>query len=280
MPDPQRPDVQSILDNVLTANQAHGEVPLRQTVESLCRWIQHLERPRTDIDHETAHNAVRRLAHLLEHFEAQAERDCDAEDLAEDLKWILEDLDTYVAGCREGRVVSEAQASAAKAILTLSRHAPSEVDIDPLGNVRVLLFDGDTCESFEGEHHESVIEAIFDAASNFPDDDGGDIEEEPVALEAGDPDPALNKQVRFVSIFSVRISGVQGAIDMMRYDQCYPATEEDARKLMRIVAGTDKADDHVIQLVRVASTDRGPDLRRWRSFNCEVLDQNLVYPLD
>jgi hypothetical protein len=187
-----RPDVEQLLAQIEQA-EATAQKPHRQVLGQALRYIQHLEsgqRQGLDVDHETAHNAVRRLTVLLEHFEANAERDSDAEDLAEDLRWILEDLDEYVAACRSGRVYSEHQAEAKKALALLTRCAPSEIDIDPLGNVRVLLFDGDTCGQVEGEHHEDVIEAIYDAASNFesesaPDDEA---EDEDAAPEPAKPD--------------------------------------------------------------------------------------------
>jgi hypothetical protein len=72
------------------------------------------------------------------------------------------------------------------------------------------------------------------------------------------------------TFFSVRVGSIRSVFDMMRYDQCYPATEDDARKLgMLCPGGRATADDHVI---RFASSMRtAPTIDRWASFGCEVL---------
>lgn len=178
-PAPARPDIKAILSSIEEAKRDHGTSPQRQTLESLCRWIEYLERPRTPVDHEEAHNAVRRLTHLLEHFESEADNDSDAEDLAEDLKWIVEDMDAYVAACRDGHVYTDEQARTIEAVAMLSRCEPSEVNVDPLGNVSVTLWDGDAAEHVHGEHHESVVEAIFDAVSYLESENPEAEDQEP-----------------------------------------------------------------------------------------------------
>ena len=74
----------------------------------------------------------------------------------------------------------------------------------------------------------------------------------------------------------VRVSGFSGVLDMMRYDNCFPATEQDAHKLAWIAAGTATGADHVVEFLRRALNDRGPTVDRWRSYACEVLSWEPV----
>ncbi len=82
----------------------------------------------------------------------------------------------------------------------------------------------------------------------------------------------MQEETRYISTFTVRVSGFAGVIDMMRYDSCYPATEVESRKLERISSGSDKAEDHVVTFIRAGRNDSGPTIRRWASFNCKVLE--------
>lgn len=79
---------------------------------------------------------------------------------------------------------------------------------------------------------------------------------------------------RYITCISVRASSAESLIDMMRYDSCFPSTEEDAHKIARLMS-TDtpsNPDDHIINLTCVGRNDLTPTLGRWRSFNCTVID--------
>lgn len=51
----------------------------------------------------------------------------------------------------------------------------------------------------------------------------------------------------FVSILTVKVSSFQSCVDMMRYDSCCPATEEDAAKLIRLTGATASPADHIVK---------------------------------
>lgn len=80
------------------------------------------------------------------------------------------------------------------------------------------------------------------------------------------------KQTRYVTILTVFVPGADALIDMLRYDACYPRTEGDAHKIIRLMNGTDDADDHIIELVRASVADVPHNEGRWNSFGCRVLD--------
>ena len=82
----------------------------------------------------------------------------------------------------------------------------------------------------------------------------------------------MTKETRYISKLTVRVSGIGGVIDMMRYDSCYPATEEDSRKLERIANHTDSGEDRFVDFIRAGRNKLGPTVRRWASFNCKVLE--------
>lgn len=83
------------------------------------------------------------------------------------------------------------------------------------------------------------------------------------------------KEPRFVSRLAVYVPSVEALLDMMRYDSCYPATEDDARKLAHLVTGEawSSPADHLIRLTRVARNNQPATAQRWRSFGCHVLDE-------
>jgi hypothetical protein len=83
------------------------------------------------------------------------------------------------------------------------------------------------------------------------------------------------KETRYISTFRVRVSGIQSVIDMMRYDSCYPASEIESRKLIRIANGSAKEEDRIVSFTRAGRGDSGPTVRRWNSFNCEILEDGL-----
>lgn len=61
---------------------------------------------------------------------------------------------------------------------------------------------------------------------------------------------------------------------MMRYDRCFPADEDQSRKMNKLLplAGDKQPSDHYIRLIRVARNANPPTDGRWESFNCRVLD--------
>lgn len=88
-----------------------------------------------------------------------------------------------------------------------------------------------------------------------------------------------HKEQRFISKITVYVNSAEGCVDMMRYDSCYPATEEDAHKLGRLMWGSTvdpnlaTSDDHIITFTRCARNNLPATEGRWRSFNCVVLDE-------
>lgn len=80
------------------------------------------------------------------------------------------------------------------------------------------------------------------------------------------------KETKYISVLTVRIGTISSLIDMMRYDRCCPATEEDSGKLERLVGFRGEPNDHIVTLLRFA-TRNDPPSDRWRSFNCVVLDE-------
>lgn len=75
----------------------------------------------------------------------------------------------------------------------------------------------------------------------------------------------------YVSRVVVRCNRVP--LDMMRYDRCVPATEEDAHKLER-VEGTGEAVD--VTFVRFAMNPGPPTEARWPGFGGKVLSWEPV----
>ena len=80
------------------------------------------------------------------------------------------------------------------------------------------------------------------------------------------------RETRFVSQISVMVPDASALIEMMRYDSCYPASEPEAHKIMRLISGSVDPTDRLIRLTRVARNDLPPTEGRWRSFACRVLD--------
>ena len=87
------------------------------------------------------------------------------------------------------------------------------------------------------------------------------------------------KDSRFVSVVTVRVSSLSGLMDMLRYDRCCPFSEEDSSKLSKI-NGWEQCGglpptplDRVVRLLRFSANELPATAGRWRSFNCEVLDE-------
>lgn len=59
--------------------------------------------------------------------------------------------------------------------------------------------------------------------------------------------------------------------DMMRYDNCVPATEIEAHKLERVANGTEVIGDRTVEFRRFSMNDAPPTVDRWKSFGCQVV---------
>jgi len=82
----------------------------------------------------------------------------------------------------------------------------------------------------------------------------------------------VTKETRYVTRVYAFVSSIIGAIEMMRYDTCFPNSEADSHKLEAITNHHDQGpDDHLVCFTRVACNDLTPTTQRWRSFNCRVL---------
>jgi hypothetical protein len=60
-------------------------------------------------------------------------------------------------------------------------------------------------------------------------------------------------------------------IDMLRYDRCFPATEQDAGKLSRIAEGSAVEADRRVNFIRVTGAKSQPQEARWENFGCKIL---------
>ena len=86
------------------------------------------------------------------------------------------------------------------------------------------------------------------------------------------------KQVRYITLLTVHVASAASLIDMMRYDMCYPASEDESRKIWSLI-GTEQCGNpndpknHIVRLLRVAMVDKDATAERWRSFACTVLDE-------
>lgn len=92
------------------------------------------------------------------------------------------------------------------------------------------------------------------------------------------------KESRYVTIISVHVPCTRDVIDMMRYDSCFPSTEEESRKLWVLSDGyRDKPKDpkdHLVQFTCVGRNDGTPTVERWQSFGCTVFEvRSLDEPL-
>lgn len=86
------------------------------------------------------------------------------------------------------------------------------------------------------------------------------------------------KESRYVSVLTVHVPSAMALVDMLRYDRCCPADEDQSRKIWRLIGercGDDHATpmDHVITLHRFATSTLPATDRRWQSFQCTVLDE-------
>lgn len=86
--------------------------------------------------------------------------------------------------------------------------------------------------------------------------------------------------------FKIRLgSPIEGVLDMMRYDQCWPSSEADSNKLQELLRGPGPSmfsrhifslesfrDSHVISFTTANRSNQVPTRARWESFGCEVLE--------
>lgn len=84
----------------------------------------------------------------------------------------------------------------------------------------------------------------------------------------------------YVSVLTVSVPRGSFPLDMLRYDNCVPATERDSGKIGRMVAGQSSTEDHTVRLRRFSLNNK-PDSyarARWESFGCvvdEVTEERL-----
>jgi hypothetical protein len=80
------------------------------------------------------------------------------------------------------------------------------------------------------------------------------------------------KQPRAEKIYVTRVIARIGVIpyDMMRYESCVPASDDDVHKLERLASLTSSADDHLLTFVRFSRNPGPPTVERWRSFGSDV----------
>lgn len=76
------------------------------------------------------------------------------------------------------------------------------------------------------------------------------------------------QEKRFIQRLVVKVSSLRGALEMMRYDSCFPEDEQDALGLYNIEASG--VFSRVINFTRVGRTPE-PTIDRWASRSCEVL---------
>ncbi len=87
------------------------------------------------------------------------------------------------------------------------------------------------------------------------------------------------RETRYVSVLVIYVPDAMALIDMLRYDRCCPATEDESRKIWKLIGengrgGADAApSDHVIRLLRFAASDVSATDGRWRSFGGRVIDE-------
>jgi hypothetical protein len=73
------------------------------------------------------------------------------------------------------------------------------------------------------------------------------------------------------------VAGVVGfPIDMLRYDECSPATEHDSAKICQSLAGTGRLEIGIRYMGHGAG--HGLTAGRWKSFGWEILEMNMRSP--
>jgi len=85
------------------------------------------------------------------------------------------------------------------------------------------------------------------------------------------------RETRYVSVVTMHVPSAAALVDMMRYDCCYPRSEDESRKIWALIAAPinkTKPSDHVVRLVRAAREPLVATALRWASFGCKVLGEN------
>lgn len=80
--------------------------------------------------------------------------------------------------------------------------------------------------------------------------------------------PKLHKETRYITVFVVE-GGGDFPFDMLRYDQCYPASESDAHAM-----GHERT--RQVTLIRCSVNPSPPTFRRWDSFVWRVVSVDGV----
>lgn len=83
---------------------------------------------------------------------------------------------------------------------------------------------------------------------------------------------AHRRQTRYVVRIAVHVPMARDAIDMMRYDSCFPASEEESRKLWALDDSKREPASHLVQFICVGQNENTPTRDRWRSFGCTVFE--------
>lgn len=81
------------------------------------------------------------------------------------------------------------------------------------------------------------------------------------------------REVRYVSVLTVHAPDAYSLIEGMRYDRCCPSTEDESRKIGKLISGTATGDDCIITLFRYAAAPIPATEQRWNSFGCTVIDE-------
>lgn len=68
-------------------------------------------------------------------------------------------------------------------------------------------------------------------------------------------------------------------VDMLRYDNCFPADESEANAITAALTGGERIGG-AIKLIRVGTTARPPEDARWRSFGWKVVDERAARECD
>jgi hypothetical protein len=75
-----------------------------------------------------------------------------------------------------------------------------------------------------------------------------------------------------VKLLKITVQVINAPHDMMRYDNCVPATEADSHKLDRLSDGSRDPEDRTITFKMFDIPGRGPTEARWQSYGCKVIE--------
>ncbi len=87
---------------------------------------------------------------------------------------------------------------------------------------------------------------------------------------------------RFVSEIAVLVCVADQLASAMRHESCVPSSDEDARRMSRIIEGCRSLgiEDRILRLTRVSTRPERSSAERWREMGCRLLDERhpLVRP--